>query len=452
MPIHTAAWIAEAAKASGSMFTICDFTFTGAGARKYAPAGIGLGSSGLYEERVTAISAIKHGIIERPGQLGFPEVTVTLANTDQALTKIIEGNAVRRSPVTIKRASPVLTNPTDWATYFTGVLDRWEYSAGAVDLTVRVDSLPFDGFVPKQAILKGDAPRANNTGTNVWGIYMPLVYGTHRADALDGKGMLPTFNTAYDATEPAYHYMVMLGPWKNVIAVYTDGVLKTIVTHYNGLAVDLAGKRAWRIAFVAGQQPSTAGVVTVDVEGVETVGGAPASAGPLIQNPVAQLKHFLTNFVFAEYQTGNWLGTDSRIDAASFAASETFADKYGMKGSMYIGGSTEQRHALDVVNDWLQSWPCFRLFWTNLGRLGCVPFQPVISTAAGKAWVRRWDEVGASFHPQTETAQLVSRISAPYLYGVRAGKYWQSLDIEDVDAAEKVTESFSLLYSLASMV
>lgn len=448
MPIHTAAWIAEASKASGSMFTVCDFAFP-VGTKRYALAGIGLGSSGLYEERVVGASAIKHGIIERPGQLGFPEMTITLANTDGALTSIIEGNAVRRSVATVRRVSPALAS-TDWATYFTGLLDRWEYGPATVDLTIRVDALPFDGFVPKQALLKGDAPRANNSGTNVWGTYYPIVYGTHRADALDGKGMLPTINFVYDATEPGYRYLVQHGAAKTVIAVYTDGVLKTYGVHYyTETALDIAGKRNTQVNFVSGQQPGTSGVVTCDIEGIETVGNG---TGTLIQNPVAQLKHFLTNFVFAEYKTGNWLSTASQIDAASFADAEAFADKYGMKGSMYIGGTTEQKRALDIVNDWLQSWPCFRLYWTTLGKLACVALQPIISTATGKAWIRRWDEVGDSFRPQTQTQQLVSRVSAQYLYGVRAGKYWQSLDIEDVDAVEKVTESFSLLNSLASMV
>lgn len=459
---YSAAWVA-AAKAHG-VFPVVYVGFPSfdrftASSRLFGPAAFSAPglldplSGGYYEGRIGSMDRIAIGVPAKPGQLGFPETRFTLLEDDRKdITRVLEATRARRSAVTIKwaagsKGSPV--EPSDYATLFTGILDRWnQQRLGEWELVAKPDSGGLEGSVPKQPILKGENPLADTQNKNPWGIYMPQVYGVHDSTALTGLGMLPTINICYDATL-GYHYLISQGWIRDAPLVLVDTTQQTQGADYVFVQGVKAGKSISYISFLPEHNPSQSAIVSVDAQGYEDLGDG---TGAVITNPVSQLLHWITNYGLGDHKTGTWLTIDLLLDPASWARAETWANLYGLEGAMYIGGTTQQLKAIDVINKWLETWPEFRIYWDHLGKLAIGVVTPILedSNIPREHWIRGEDFL--SFKPENDTSQIMTRLSQSYLYGVKDAKYWQTLDLQDLTQSEKIGEDLAALYSAARLV
>lgn len=407
-----------------------------------------------YVGRIGEMDTISIGVPAKPGQLGFPETGFKVYEDDRKeITLAIESQDARRAPVTISwlaRASE--SDPWQEAVLFTGILDRWKQThPGTWDLTAKPDSKDLEGSIPKKAILKGEHPLADVVNKNPFGTYMPQVYGVHDSAGLSGKGMIPTINIQVGQVESTLtsDYLISQGYIAAATKVFVDGILKTAGVEYNFMRKVKAGTMISYVAFSYPNLPTPEQVVTVDADGFESVGDG---SGGVLTNPVAQLRHWLTNFGLGDHRSGNWLALDALIDPESWAEAESWADIYAFEGAMRIGGSTEQQEVVDVVNGWLESWPEFRIHWNHLGKLAFGVMTPILedSNLPREHWVRGDDMI--SFAPETDTAQIMTRINQTYLYGVVDGKFWQSLDLQDLTQPDKNAEDISADFSSARLV
>jgi hypothetical protein len=402
----------------------------------------------LFDGRVTGIERIKHGVPIKPGQIGFPEMRWRVSeSSNREITRLVERQDPRRSSVKLWWADPNLTE-ADWARLFTGVIDTWKRTGpGEWEFVARPDWTQIRSDVPKQPILKGDYPNANTVGTSPYGIYMPVAYGIFDSASLGGSGSLDTTNIWYGGSPSRHFYLISLGAISTLDRVYVDTTLKTVTTHYTLGRGVVGGKYVSYVNFVAGQQPTTSQKVYVDIHGIETVGNG---TGSLISNPVSQLQHWLSNFGFGDYKSGNWGTISDLIDGPSWAACEVIANRYGFEGSLYFGGTTEQDSAEVVVENWLKSWPMFRLYWNEMGKLAMVSLSPVLAQSA-KAGVIREEDM-KDFSLDMDSTNVATRVGISYIYGPKDGKFWSSLDVQDLTQEDKITESVSAVFSASRFV
>lgn len=381
---------------------------------------------------------------ERPSDLGFQTFTVRLFDHDGAITRKLEGKTDSRRTRVVARWAIDGVAEADWFTFFDGRLDDWTRENGEVELACKTDDTALQGYVPKASLVTGSVPGLVNGAR---GLYAPIIYGIHDDQSLEGKGAVTCPNVILDATN-GYWYLVGIGVMDDVPRVYKNGTLQTVSTHYTIQNPKWGGTTYTAIKFVSATVASD--VVTADVQGLTDAGDG---TGSLITGATDQLIHFLVNFAWGDWRTGDWLATSSApIDTVACAASKTYLGKYGDEGSIYEGGSTEQRRAIEVVNRWLKSFPPLRVRWSNAGLLGVVPISHASGDYVSSPWVQaEVDERDASFSYRTVSSQIVSRVSLSYLPGERAGKLWQSLDLQDLALweDEKVTENIALENSAA---
>ena len=396
---------------------------------------------------------VRQGIaIRPPGSLERLSTTLKLDDTDRSVTRILKGRYdPRRTRLLMRWGSPRLAT-ADWFTFFDGILSDWTYEGTSVTLNAGTDDRALHGFIPKQPILAGafrGAPAAS------LGTYLPIVYGIHDSSSLSGTGMIPTVCISYDATL-GYRYSPTIGKGKSVPRVWVGSSAQTIVADppangqvsitypiYGGLQVT-------SINF--GTAPAATDVIRCDIEGL-TVDGT--STGAVILNPCDQLKHLLVNFVFGDWRSGAWLADSTApVDASAFAVAGTFAAQFGYEGSRIYGGSSTQVIAGQVIQDFLQSHPMLRLYWTRAGKLGCVALDHRSPGYIAAPWIKEEQDasLGSSLVQVVDASQLVQRVNMSYLFGEADSKYWASLSVQDLRVAEKTAESMQWPWSSSRFV
>lgn len=400
----------------------------------------------FFEQRIPegGIGNVQTSASERPSDLTFQTCEIRLADSDYAITEILQGEyEPRRSRVVAQWAHPGLDS-ADWFTFFDGIVDDWSFAGGEVSLNCKTDDVPLYGYCPKAPLITGSVPGLVNGAR---GLYPAIIYGIHDDQSLEGKGAISCPNVILDSTN-GYWYIVGIGVMDDVPRVYKNGTLQTVSSHYNIRNPKWGGTTFTAIQFVSATVATD--VVTADVQGLTDEGDG---TGGLITGSAAQLKHFLVNFAYGDWRTGSWLeDSTAPVDTAAFAETATFLDRFGGEGSLYIGGTAEQERCLDVVNRWLKSNTMVRGRWSADGNLGVKPFNHAAGEYLSTPWVQHErDEIGASFRYEATAAQLVSRVSLSYLPGQRAGKLWQSMDLQDLRLweDEKVTENIRLETSAA---
>jgi hypothetical protein len=385
-------------------------------------------------------------VSERPSDLSSQTFRLSLDDKDGAITAIVEGKAnIRRSRVRAQLAHAQVAS-ADWFTFFDGIVDDWQYESGVIILGCRTDEIALMGFVPKVPLLPGSVPALCASSR---GIYAPVIYGIHDDQSLGADGAVTCIPVdTSDSDSAGKFWIVGLGALKDVSRCYKNG---TLLTEGGGSdwthTTKVWGGTTYTVVQIVGNS-KTGDTVACDVEGLTDVG---AGTGGLIVGASAQLKHFLSNFVYGDWRTGSWLSDPSVIDAASFASADSFLSKYGSEGSMYVGGTTEQTRAIDIVNGWLRSQPMIRARWSNAGELGLRVIDHASGDYVSTPWVQSERDELSPLQYEAVAGQLVSRVSLSYLPGQRAGKLWQSLDLQDLQLwqTEKTIEQFSLNYSAA---
>lgn len=408
-----------------------------------------------FEQRVAegGLDSVTTAVSERQSELSAMAFRLSLLDTDGAVTRIVEGSReVRRSRVVARLALATLAEAY-WFTFFDGVVNEWQSQSGVVTLGCRTDEFALDGFCPKAPLLAGSVPGLINQSR---GTYAPIIYGVHDDQSLEGKGAvkcIPIDCPVEPATAAAGKYwLVGVGVMKAVPRVYKNGgTALTLSTNYT-LAYPKWGGTTYTAVVIGGSgatTSSTADEVTCDVEGLTDAGDG---TGGLITGAAAQLQHFLVNFGYGDWRTGAWLSeATAPLDTSSFATADTFMAKFGGEGSIYVGGSTEQKRVREVLSGWLRSWPMLRARWSADGKMGLRVIDHASGAYVSAPWVQAVRDELAPMQYEAVSGQLVSRVSLSYLPGQRAGKLWQTLDLQDLALwqSEKTTEQVALDYSAA---
>jgi hypothetical protein len=390
--------------------------------------------------------------IRPPGSLERLTADLRVDDSDRTITRMLQGSTnMRRSRVLWRWACPTL-DVADWFTLFDGILQDWAYDRTTIVLRSRTDDQALEGYIPKVPIIKGSFPGAPATSL---GVYLPIVYGIHDSASLSGTGMVPAVCTSLDGTL-GYRYCPTMGKASSLTAVYLNGSAKTIVADPPGagqVSVTYPIQGGTQITSINfGTATTSSDVVTCDIEGL-TVDGT--SGGSVILNPVDQLQHFLVNFVFGDWRSGDWLDpATAPIDTASFQLVSTFAAQFAYEGSRKYGGDTKQTRAIETLNDWLQSHPMMRMYWTKAGDLACAVIDHRSPGYLSTPWIIEEQDqmLGSSFKQDHDATQMVSRINASYLWGEHDQKYWSSLAVQDINVPEQTSENMQWVWSSSRYV
>jgi len=447
----------RSAIAAGGLFVPLVRIAWPSGTKHYGVWPMGIGGYAI-DPRLLAGAVVSNALPLHPGSLSFPESSVTLADSDGAVSRLLYGGTeVRGVACSLIWAIRDL-DEADWYTHLVGILDRSSSGDGGYSQTlhIRANDTPLQGNTPKATFLPAEFGDALPP---TWNTFIPILYGSHSAADLTSKGMVVAINWSYDAVE-GYRYSPMLGVAKGVPRVYINGVLATITTDYV-ISYPIRGKQITSIDLVA--DPGADAIITCDIDGIEDVGDG---TGELIVNPVAQLRHYLANFAFGDWRHGAWNSPeDHPIDLPTFAESESFADAFGFAGSMRFGGDADAQKIADVLQQFFSSWPCFRPFWSEDGKISIRPIDhryaghtsPGFTSDIVAVFLRaRAQEIGVSFDQAEDTSHLVRRIDGQALFGVDEGgqgrKGYQSVSVEDVAQPDDVAARYVLDFSESRLV
>jgi hypothetical protein len=431
---QTAAFKALARSATPVFAPVLEVTWAGYGTRRYVS--VGAGAMG-HDNRVLEAGwgPVQPAISESSPQLGRVATTVRLANTDRALDAVLMGAyEQRRAVARIYRASPLLAE-ADWDTRFVGIVDGWTFGPGDVTLSLTTDALKLEGYSPKIPILKaefGSAP------TRSLGKFMPLLFGEFNSSGI-GTGLLEAIPVNWSSGTTGW-YLCCQGVAKAVTSVWVGSTLKTLTTHYTvDYAYSAGGRICTLIKFTAGNIPGETDAVYFDAQGYTADG---TTSGNLITNPAEILWTFLDQFVYSDQRTWTNFGFDkgnAPVNAASFTAAGALFDRYGIKASRYIGGSTSQSRNEDLVNEFLDSIGWMRAYWSNAGELcltDLLPVSPDYPDSSSVVWDARQ---GGELEPltfATDSYQIRRRTTTSFLDSPKDGRQMFSLDVQDLNVDE----------------
>lgn len=443
MPLFPPAFRAAlAADPKAQLFTVVDVAFpAGAGGTlRFAEDAVSAGSLSASGRIVAGgIDSLKTSVPQRPGGIGLSSLSITLADADKAISRILYGRYdCRRSVVTVRWGLAVLAE-ADWWIADSLILDDWSVSGATVELHCTTDDMALHGYAPKRQILKGTFQGAPQASLQ---LYCPVVLGIHDAGGLTVDGMIPAIPVSIDATL-GYEYMVSLGTLKSVDRVYQNGTLKTLTTHYTVGQRSAGGLTFTYVRFVGAT--AAADVITCDAHGLTDDG---TTAGTVILAPAEQLKWVLNNLIYGDWAGGAYV-TGAPIDSAAFSATAAYQAAFLVESAVYLGGGTKATSGMEIIDSWMASHLMVRARW-RAGLFGILPidhrYAPYAAAVTSNASI---DDVGASLDVSRSAAGICSKVSVEYLYGEQAGKYWSALEVQDLTRwqTEKRTEGFPLLWS-----
>lgn len=404
------------------------------GGTTYRWSDVGLidSADGPYEARVLSWGgSLRRGVPQGDNGLDLSnDVEVTLDDTDQVLTTLLQGatrHSVRGASVTIKLASPNVAAGS-WFTVFLGRVETYSQPAPLMwtlrfspnDLPLRRES------IPKARISASDWP---SSSVDARELPVPILYG--RISSSNGANNGAISCPLVDIAD--FRYLVCAGWAKSVDSVYKDGVL-VAASQYAITHPVVNGRQYTLIDFTSTQGSSS---ITCDATGYESVGDG---TGTLIEDPADIIEHALSNWVFGDYRSGAWLSSAAILDAASFAT--TFFSDRGYKGSVYL---STKRRGIDVLNDLLKSFEA-KACWTPEGKIA-LKVEDVTSWSYVTDHVIREDEQASPSltHP---TAQLVDEVEAEWA-ATPTGGYTQTLKVKDLATGEEAPEEIQLPFSPA---
>lgn len=410
------------------------------GTRRYSS----LGSPLAADAKVVSWGSIQRSYDLRGPNIQSIEVSPTIEDVDRVFSAEVARyrRSLRGSGAIIQLVSPNV-DQADWCTVFSGVLESQAMEGSFTwRLVLRPDDrvLQFNQ-IPRAAILPldwSDAPSDNEL--NPYGLFIPIIYGIHNSDGITDAGMVP----AYYVDTVGFRYILGIGKLKAVTAVYVDGAV-TSPGNYAITYPIVNGKQVTLIDFTADQATAS---ITADVEGLTDDG---ETTGNLISNPARQLEHALNNFVWGNWMSGPYL-SGAPLNADSFSLAEEFLDTMGHEGSRWIGG-TEQVLALHFLEEWLDSTE-FRGFWTNAGELAlAVNDHRTTSIYPETVLFGNEDEqADSALAVPYDTQSLIQEVVIQYVFGQVAGKFHQSVTVQDLSVTDPVSRGRQLPWSASRVL
>ena len=384
----------------------------------------------MYEARVLSWGGISVGVDESENVLDFGSVALELDDSDQAITRLLEGpdrHAVRGAAAVIRLASPSVPS-TDWLTLYSGRIETYgQPSPLRWSITLAPQSLPLLGTsVPADKITRATWPRAPLESIDK---ATPIIYGKHSSASGSNAGAVP----AILVDQSGFRYLLAAGSLLAVDKVYADGI-SVAAAGYSVTTPTVNGRTYTLIDFTADQGDA---VITADVRGYYVTG----DEGPaLISSPSMILWHFLTNWVYGTYRAGAWLDYSSMpIDVdGTFGAYVLFWSLRGSQGSLYVG---TRRRGIDVLNDQLISHEA-KAYWSLDGKVAYA-IEDFTAWAYVTDAILREDEVNG-LDVSYPVSGLVDSLTGKYGPSAVAGSYAQQLSVKDLSTGEGVPDDVDL--------
>jgi hypothetical protein len=168
------------------------------------------------------------------------------------------------------------------------------------------------------------------------------------------------------------------------------------------------------------------------------------------------LKHLLVNFVYNDYQSGNW-GADGTapVSTTAFSAVQTYlTDLNWQKVSVRYGGD-QQTTAVDAINEFCKSLQIY-VFPTRAGLIAVAKDDHRSTTLwyDQPQWVRYdKDEKGedGSLQIDYDKDSLIDRLSVQYIFNSADSKYVQTIEVRDLSSTEQASDSLEMPWSHASL-
>lgn len=417
--------------------------------RRYAGWPVASASLGGMSGKVINWGVIRRQVSDRDNSLTLNDTDVTIEDTDGSFVSALETlqHTMRGARATIKIGSDRVS-VSDWVTVFDGFIDKWSMKSA---LIWNLELHPNDRFVlgpfPKVPILASDF--SSVVDKTIYGEFVPIIYGIHDSRGSSDAGMVPcpyvdTIN---------FRYLVSHG-WVTVDRVYNDasGTFTLISSaDYTVTHRTINGRLYTMIDWDA---PGLANDVTVqaDVTGYENVGDG---SGTTLTG-VNALKHLIVNFMFGDYQGGNWLADGTApVSTTTFSTVQTYLTDLGWEKVSVRYGGEQQTVGRDAINEFCKSLQLY-VFFTRAGLLGVAKDDHRSTTLwYDQPQMVRYDkdEKGddGSLQLDYDRDSLIDRLSVQYIYNSSDGKYVQTLEVRDLSSTEPAPDSLELPWSNASL-
>jgi hypothetical protein len=383
---------------------------------------------------------------------------VTLADDDRRIMRRLEGPAnCRRVVATIKQGSPNPAVPyADWSVALAGIVDRWKFHGGhLVDLVIRTDDRWLDSPVFRLGILQSEWEDLPEETRGTW---MPQVFGIWDSRGLSDKGFIPTIKVASRGDSLRWDF-ISHGWMQSVPRVYVGSGDTFTVAPTSNYAINRIFRNGEYITLIvwggtAEVTPAEGQEVRVDCSGLTIDGTIPTQAeidadpaANLSYNPVAQLRLWLRLYARNLWRQGTY-PAEIGIAVAAWDEAEEYAERYGLRGAIRLGGSKDQRTALEVITEWLGNWTMFRPYWTAAGELAMGvldPRWPGYGTGSYFNLIRDESEhVLAKYPVESDPEGVINRVSAEHLYDAAQNKSWGTLEVQDLTQEEDHTHDMRM--------
>jgi len=404
---------------------------------RYSMRGYSSVGTGHYDGRVTDYGKIRRVLSPRgQGTLQSVKTFVELEDTDRAWAKLSEGefaDDIENSAIRIKLAHPEVAE-ADWLTRFAGIVDVWEWT-GPMRVAVSAvgDDRPLIRKYPRGAWVINNVDWPNVPSDSI-GQVTPLLYGKHDSALLSNTGMVPTIYV----DNSGFRYMVCAGRAADVSRVLKDGV--PVGAGFTITNPIIRGKLYTLVDFAGDQGDSS---IDVDVDGYENVGDG---TGVWISNPADQLTHYLSNFVFGDYRSGNWLSDSSLVDSTTFATLASYFTNHSIEGSRRL---SSQQKAKDVIAEWLQSLEA-RGWWTTEGTIAAGVEDPtIIDIYQDDPWIRWERDLNGPFRMVPDNHEQVTALTLNYAFSEADGSFAATTDVMRPSVENRFPDTLDLPWSAA---
>ena len=332
-------------------------------------------SEGLFEASILSLKDASRSVLSEQNALEGSKCGMKFVDRDRTFsTKVASGQKIRNSIVTIRWASPDVPI-ADWLTTFEGVVTRWKETGTNVwDVEFDREGAALKGLAQKVKFTEADFQLAPDD--KIFGNFAPAVWGSHKSTGLNDDGMIKLFRVS------DVEFISSRGRIKGHNQVYTfesgdppTVVPLTAITDWEEDFPIINGRQWTRVTLVGGGATANKEKeIRADVEGFEETGDG---TGLLLTNPALIVLHWLLNFVFNNYQSGNWITavTTEPIDVPRFIEARDFFNQSGQASSRYMGGTGSGSTAIQELQRFTDQME-IKVYWTRAGKLAIRPNSP----------------------------------------------------------------------------
>ena len=394
------------------------------------------GATAPYKPFVKSWTPITYGVSDNDGRVERLRSTVRVMDPEpRTLTKILtgeNGRLIRGSAARLKAAIRGL-DEADWWSRLTGIVQDWKMPEPfVIEFLLRSTADdPLRGNGNRLLVTRDDFDTAPD---NVIGAPVPEIYGKHESAGTNVTGMLTcvrvsTNGDPTDRTTAPTRYLVGGARMIDAIDRWTDGASKTAVgAHGTGwFWEERNGHIYTTIGFAS--DPGESAAITVDAWGlgkVATPTADPSDDSGVIKNGIAQLRHFLTNFVLNDWHRKvdkiDWFDpfTDTILHRESLDLAMAYFERKQMFGARAVPSQTVEATLAEFAQTWAVSY-----FLNEEGELGISVNDPHTSKGDiyGQIEIGRSDMRGNLFALEPDLTRQTDGIRNRFFFSEAENEY-----------------------------